>query len=113
MAQKAARTREDTSNTKSAAPSSKTWQMGKGRWGEQLSVNAKSSRETLIVKVYEEHLFGEAEFIGQAMVPIADLTLDGSPMGFDLTLQLHTKHQPTGGATRASVAVELTFNPLS
>ena len=52
-------------------------------------------------------------FIGQALVPLSDISLDGTPMGFDLTLQLHTKQQPTGGATRASVAVELTFNPLS
>ena len=73
----------------------------------------RSEKETLIVKLYDEDRIGKDDFIGQALVPLSDISLDGTPMGFDLTLQLHTKQQPTGGATRASVAVELTFNPLS
>ena len=83
------------------------------KWSESLSLNVRSEKETLIVKLYDEDRIGKDDFIGQALVPLSDISLDGTPMGFDLTLQLHTKQQPTGGATRASVAVELTFNPLS
>ena len=81
------------------------------KWSESLSLNVRSEKETLIVKLYDEDRIGKDDFIGQALVPLSDISLDGTPMGFDLTLQLHTKQQPTGGATRASVAVELTFNP--
>lgn len=93
---------------------SKTWNMAKGgRWGEALSLNTKSTKETLIVKVYEEDMFGKGEFVGQAMVPIADLTHDGQPMGFDLTLDLSkAMSKKTEGKLAPSIGIELTYNSL-
>lgn len=130
---------------------SKTWDMGKQkRWGASLSLNTKSTQETLIVKVrirlprsthasaqplgpgspcprtltakvpcapvpqvYEEDMFGKGEFIGQAMVPLADLTHDGQPMGFDLTLEGMGKHMAKKTSATVSVGVELTYNSLT
>ena len=79
-------------------------------WGVEWSATDTSTNPIAAADVNGD---GKDDFIGQALVPLSDISLDGTPMGFDLTLQLHTKQQPTGGATRASVAVELTFNPLS
>ena len=46
-----------------------------------------------------------------SLVPLDDLTHDGQPMGFDLTLQLKSAGRHSSRAA-ASVAVELTYNPL-
>ena len=75
-------------------------------WNETLSLNVRSLSETLIVKVFDEDRFSNT-FVGQAVVPLDDLTHDGEPMGFHLTL--------TGGKCvegQSHIAVELTYNPL-
>jgi len=85
------------------------------RWGEQLSINAKSTAEMLLVKVFDEDMFGRSTEIGHAKVGLSELTHDGQPMGFDLTLHL-TKAaaaRATAAPRLPSVAVELTYNPLS
>ena len=51
-----------------------------------------------------------SEFMGQTLVPLHDLTHDGQPMGFDLTLQQPADRKVSG---TASIAVELTYNPLN
>jgi stromal membrane-associated protein len=76
-------------------------------WNQTLSLNVRNLNETLILKVYDKD-FRSNEFIGQALVPLEDLTHDGQPIGFDLTLQLRKPN----GRPNASVAVELTYNPL-
>ena len=53
-----------------------------------------------------------ASFIGQAILPLEDLTHDGQPMGFDLSLT-QGKRAGRAGAPPPSVAVELTYNPLT
>ena len=96
------------------------------QWLFHVSFNLAFS--TLIVKVYEEDMFGKGEFVGQAMVPIADLTHDGMPMGFDLTIEQANSEagkQALGlgnkdgkrrnkkkGDRTVGVAIELTYNPL-
>ena len=35
-----------------------------------------------------QDIFGRSEFIGQALLALTELTHDGEPMGFDLTLQI-------------------------
>ena len=75
-------------------------------WNEILSLNVRSLTETLVVKVFDEDRFSNT-FVGQAVVPLDDLTHDGEPMGFHLTL--------TGGKCvegQSHIAVELTYNPL-
>ena len=62
-------------------------------------------------QVLDAERFGSPEFIGQALVPLQDLTHDGQPMGFDLTIQQPDGRKGRSG--RASVAVELTYNPLN
>ena len=72
--------------------------------------------------MYDDPLVGKPEFIGQALVPLSDLAGDGQPMGFDLTLQQAGRRGNRSGADRAakhssaskaSVALQLTYNPLS
>eukprot|EP00322_Chrysochromulina_rotalis_P006188 CAMPEP_0115842690 /NCGR_PEP_ID=MMETSP0287-20121206/7929_1 /TAXON_ID=412157 /ORGANISM="Chrysochromulina rotalis, Strain UIO044" /LENGTH=278 /DNA_ID=CAMNT_0003296365 /DNA_START=10 /DNA_END=847 /DNA_ORIENTATION=- len=77
-------------------------------WNETLSINVRSLNETLVLKMLDADRFGK-EYIGQALIPLEDLTHDGQPMGFDLTLQ-----QPAARSTGhgASVAVEITYHPL-
>ena len=78
-------------------------------WNQTLSLNVRSLRESLILKVCDPNTFGKAAtYIGQALVPLQDLPHDGQPMGFDLTLQ-----QRSQSRNGASVAIELTFNPLT
>ena len=64
-------------------------------------------------QVYEEDMFGKGGFIGQAMVPIADLTHDGQPMGFDLTLEGMGKQMAKKTHAAVSVGVALTYNSLT
>ena len=78
-------------------------------WNETLSLNVRSLRESLILKVFDYDRFAKPAFIGQALVPLQDLTHDGQPMGFDLTLQ---QKRDGKSDARASVAIELTYNPL-
>ena len=90
---------------------SKPWSVASKRWGEALSINAKSTNETLIVKLFhEEGLFGKADFLGQAVVPLADLPEDGEPMGFDLTLEAVGKREDQRAP---SIGLELTYNRLT
>jgi len=82
-------------------------------WNETLSLNVRSLKESLILKLYDEDRFGADTFIGQALLPLEDLTHDGQPMGFDLSLQQISAPRRGGGGERASVAVEITYNPLN
>ena len=73
----------------------------------------RSLKQSLILKLYDEDRFGADTFIGQALLPLEDLTHDGQPMGFDLSLQQISAPRRGGGGERASVAVEITYNPLN
>jgi len=79
-------------------------------FGETLSLNAKSPDDVLLIKVFDEDIFRSPTEIGQAQLSLSELTHDGQPMGFDLTLQLL---KPRVMPHNPSVAVELTYNPLS
>jgi len=98
-------------------------------WNETLSLNVRSLSESLMLKIFDRDRFG-SDFIGQCLVPLADLTHDGMPMGFDLTIEQAKKlagaSRASGvltgardgrrmvrkGVQTASVAIELTYNPL-
>ena len=73
-----------------------------------LSINAKSLDETLVIKLFEQDMFGRSTAVAQALLAMSEFTHDGQPMGFDLTLQQKASRK----AAEANVAVELTYNPL-
>ena len=68
----------------------------------------RSTSESLILKVYDKGSLS-SDFIGQCLLPLADLSHDGMPMGFDLSLE----NMKRGAPRSASVALELTYNPLT
>ena len=90
------------------------------QWNETMMINVRNLSESLILKIYDSAgLFGGAEFIGQALIPLADLTHDGHSMGFDLTLDpgkgglgRDGRRMVKKGGASGSVAIELTYNPL-
>jgi len=77
-------------------------------WNETLSLNVRSLSESLILKVFDRDLLSSG-YIGQALVPLQDLPL-GQPMGFDLTITQPVERR--GHKGQATVALELTYNPL-
>ena len=91
-------------------------------WNQTLMVNVRNLRESLILKIFDSTTFGTDHFIGQCLIPLADLTHDGMPMGFDLTLERAEKGGLGGkkdgtrlakkGDRASTVAIELTYNPL-
>lgn len=91
-------------------------------WNETLSLNVRALSESLILKVFDKTKLGADAFIGQCLIPLADLTHDGRPMGFDLTLERADNANLMRRTTNArrmtfrsgsgSVALELTYNPL-
>ncbi len=76
-----------------------------------LSINAKSLDETLVIKLFEQDMFGRSTAVAQALLAMSEFTHDGQPMGFDLTLQQMTKKK--SGRGNCSVAIEVMYNPLS
>ena len=90
-------------------------------WNETMMINVRNLSESLILKIYDSSgMFSGNEFIGQALIPLADLTHDGHAMGFDLTLEKAEKgglkkdgnRMVKKGGASGSVAIELTYNPL-
>ena len=77
-------------------------------WNAIMTVNVRALTETLSVKLYDAGSFGGASLVGQAMVPMDDLTHDGQPIGFQLDLS-----DKNGASLASTVAVELTYNPLT
>ena len=62
-----------------------------------------------------QDIFGRSEFIGQALLALTELTHDGEPMGFDLTLQIaRSRHIKARGGKggNASIGIEVMYNPL-
>jgi len=82
-------------------------------WNQTLSLNVRAISESLIVKIHDADRFGPSEFIGQALVPLEDLPHDGQPMGFDLTIQQPTSKRKSLHKGPATVALEITYNPLT
>lgn len=76
-------------------------------WNATLMINVRSLRETLVLKLFDASAFGGGKEVGQAQVPLEDLTHDGEPIGFQLTLSKGKKE------LASTVAVELTYNPLA
>jgi stromal membrane-associated protein len=76
-------------------------------WNATLMINVRSLRESLVLKLFDAGAFGGPSFVGQALVPLEDLTHDGQPIGFHLTLSNGKRE------LAATVAVELTYNPLA
>jgi len=96
-------------------------------WNETLSLNVRSLSESLILKLFDKAKLSGPEYVGQCLLPLADLPHDGMPMGFDLTIdQASAAKGATGvlgtardgrrmvkkGGSTASVAIEVTYNPL-
>lgn len=76
-------------------------------WNATLMINVRSLRESLVLKLFDAGAFGGPSFVGQALVPLEDLTHDGQPIGFQLTLSNGKRE------LASTVAVELTYNPLA
>lgn len=93
------------------------------RWAESLSLNTRSTKETLIIKVYDSSKLGMggASFLGQAVVALASLTHDGQPNKVELGLSTSGGKSASriSRISRAStftrtplLSVELTYNAL-
>ena len=91
------------------------------RWAESLSLNTRSTKETLIIKVYDSSKLGGASFLGQAVVALASLTHDGQPNKVELGLSTSGGKSASriSRISRAStftrtplLSVELTYNAL-
>ena len=89
------------------------------KWGESLSLNTRSTNETLIIKVYDSSKLGGASFLGQAVVALASLTHDGQPNPVELGLQTSGGSRSGSRLSRRQtitrtpvLSLEITYNAL-